>query len=134
MSVQTVFSVEVSEATATEGAIRRSILSPNALMTTPAAGVETLYDILQYASTTFTDRKGFGYRKLQDTITTSKEVTKMVDGVEKTETKTWTYFQLSEYHLYTYTESAEMTKNVGAGLVKLGLKKGDKVQISASTR
>lgn len=134
MSVQTTFSIEVNGPTATEGAIRRSILSPNALMTTPAAGVETLYDVLQYASKTFSDRKGFGYRKLEDTITTTKEVAKVVDGVETKENKTWTFFQLSGYHHYTYSESAAETQHVGAGLVKLGLKKGDKVQISASTR
>jgi hypothetical protein len=134
--VQTTFSIEVADTTSAEGSppIRRSILSPNALMTTPAEGVETLYDVLNYASTTFSDRKGFGYRQLQDTITTTKEITKVVDGVTVKENKSWTFFQLSEYHHFTYSESAEKTKNIGAGLRQLGLKKGNKVQISASTR
>lgn len=133
MSVTT-FSVPVSEANPGEGPIRRSILSPNALLTQPAEGVETLYDVLQYASTSFKDRKGFGYRHLQDTITTKKQVAKVVDGIEKQETKTWTFFQLSEYHHYTYGQAAEITKHVGAGLRHIGLKRGDKLQISASTR
>ncbi|GAA5804907.1 hypothetical protein EDC94DRAFT_611871 [Helicostylum pulchrum] len=127
------FSVPVSKAQPGEGPVHRSILSPSELMTQPAKGVETLYDVLQYASNSFSDRKGFGYRHLQDTIVESKQVTKVVDGVEKKETKTWTFFQLSEYHHYTYAEAAEMTKYIGAGLRQLGLKKGDKLQISAST-
>ncbi|KAL9540057.1 hypothetical protein MBANPS3_009898 [Mucor bainieri] len=131
--VQKTFSVEVAEALPGEGPTRRSILSPNQLMLTPAKGVETLYDILQYASNTFKTRKGFGYRKLEDTISTTKKVTKVVNGVETTQDKTWTYFQLSGYHHYSYEEASALTKTIGAGLVKLGLKKGDKVQISAST-
>lgn len=128
------FSVPVSEAKAGEGPIRRSILSPNALLTQPAKGVDTLYEVMQYASTSFKDRKGFGYRILQDTIITKKQVTKVVNGVETQEEKTWTFFQLSEYHHYTYGQASEFTKQIGAGLRYLGLKRGDKVQISASTR
>ncbi|CAO3627661.1 unnamed protein product [Mucor fragilis] len=131
--VQKTFSVEVTEAQPGEGPTRRSILSPNQLMTTPAKGVETLYDIFQYASNTFKTRKGFGYRKLEDTISTTKKVKKVVNGVETTQDKTWTYFQLSRYHHYSYEEASTLTKTIGAGLAKLGLKRGDKVQISAST-
>ncbi|KAK4516104.1 uncharacterized protein ATC70_011066 [Mucor velutinosus] len=131
--VQKIFSVEVTEALPGEGPTRRSILSPNQLMITPAKDVETLYDILQYASNTFKTRKGFGYRKLEDTISTTKKVTKVVNGVETTQDKTWTYFQLSGYQYYSFEEASTLTKTIGAGLAKLGLKKGDKVQISAST-
>ncbi|KAG2207474.1 hypothetical protein INT47_004222 [Mucor saturninus] len=127
------FSVPISEAKTGEGPIRRSILSPNALLTQPAKGVDTLYEVMQYANTSFKDRKGFGYRLLQDTITTKKQVTKVVNGKEIKEEKTWTFFQLSEYHHYTYSQAAEFTKQIGAGLRYLGLKRGDKVQISAST-
>lgn len=132
--VQTTFSVEIADAQPGEGPTRRSILSPSQLMITPAEGVETLYDILQYASNTFKSRKGFGYRKLEDTITTTKKVTKVVNGVETTQDKTWTYLQLSGYHHYSYEDASGITKTIGSGLAKLGLKKGDKVQISASTR
>jgi hypothetical protein len=132
--VQTTFSIEISEANPGEGPVRRSILSPSSLMTTPAEGVETLFDILDYAAKTFKDRKGFGYRKLEDTISTTKQITKIIDGVETKQDKTWTYFQLSPYHHYTYDEALTISKDIGAGLVQLGLKKGAKVQISASTR
>ncbi|KAI8365106.1 hypothetical protein BD560DRAFT_402125 [Blakeslea trispora] len=130
---QSLFSIPVTEALAGEGPIHRSVLSPSQLMTTPAEGVETLYDILQYASAQFPDRKAFGYRKLLDTISETKQVTKMVNGQETKEDKTWTYFKLSPYYYYTYTEVAEKTKAIGAGLVQLGLRKGSRVQISAST-
>ncbi|KAI8637591.1 hypothetical protein BD408DRAFT_424307 [Parasitella parasitica] len=102
-------------------------------MTTPAEGVETLYDNLQYASNTFKSRKGFGYRKLVDKFSTTKKVTKVVNGVETTQDKTWTSFQLSGYHYYSYEDASKITKTIGAGLAKLGLKKGDKLQISATT-
>ncbi|KAG0739140.1 hypothetical protein G6F57_003146 [Rhizopus arrhizus] len=123
------YSVKVSE----EGDVRRSILSPSQLMKTPAKGVETLYDVLQYAATSFKDRKGFSYRKLEDTIVENKEITKVVNGKEQKVSKTWTYFQLSGYYHYTYQQAADITKTIGAGLRQLGLNRGDKVQISAST-
>lgn len=132
--LENTFSVEVKPAEAGEGPIRRSILSPNELMKTPAKDVETLYDVLEYASNSFKDRKGFGYRTLQDTIKTTKKVTKVVNGVEKTEDKTWTYFQLSDYSYYSYNEAFDIVKTIGFGLLKLGFKKYDKLQISASTR
>ncbi|CAO3700481.1 unnamed protein product [Rhizopus stolonifer] len=122
------FSIET-----TQDNVRRSILSPNALMKTPAKGVETLYDVLQYATESFKDRKGFSYRKLEDTIVEKKELKTIIHGVEQQTEKTWTYFQLSGYHHYTYQQAADITQTLGAGLRKLGLNKGDKVQISAST-
>ncbi|KAI8046980.1 uncharacterized protein B0P05DRAFT_20631, partial [Gilbertella persicaria] len=131
--LQDKFSIPIAEALAGEGPVHRSILSPNTLITTPAQGVETLYDVLQYASVQFPHRNAFGYRKLQDTITQTKQVTKIVNGKEKKEDKTWTYFELSPYYYYSYAQVAEKTKALGAGLVQLGLRKGSKVQISAST-
>lgn len=132
--VESIFSVSISEANAGEGSIHRSILSPNELMKTPAKDVETLYDVFQYAANSFKERKGFGYRILEDTITTKKQVTTVVDGVEKKEDKTWTYFQLSDYNYYSYNEAFDIAKSIGFGLLKLGFKKDDKLQISASTR
>ena len=61
-------------------------------------------------------------------------MTTVIDGKEQTVEKNWTYFQLSGYYHYSYQEAADITQSIGAGLRKLGLNKGDKVQISASTR
>ncbi|OBZ84169.1 Long-chain-fatty-acid--CoA ligase 2 [Choanephora cucurbitarum] len=130
---QNLFSIPVTEALAGEGPVYRSILSPSKLMTTPAEGVETLYDVLQYAAIQFPDRHAFGYRELLDTISKTKKVTKTVNGKEITEDKTWTYFKLSHYHYYSYAQAAEKTKAIGAGLVQLGLRKHSRVQVSAST-
>lgn len=131
--MQSKFSVEVSEAEAGQGPIYRSILSPSSLMTTPAEGVETLYDVLEYSATTYQERKGFGYRKLVDTIVEEKEVTKVVDGVEKKQKKSWSYFHLSGYDYYTYQEAFTTAKAIGSALRYLGAQKGDKLQIFAST-
>ena len=111
-----------------ETPIRRSIKAPYELMKTPAVGVETLYDVLQYAASSYKHRRGFGYRKLEQTFHEEKAAS----GSEKP--KKWTYFQLSSYHYFTYQEAAELTRMLGAGLRKLGMKKGDKLHIFASTR
>lgn len=128
-----VYSIDVkgSKTAAGESPTRRSILSASELMTTPAAGIETLYDILQYAASTFKQRHAFGYRILEDTFQKEKQIT---DSSGKTHTKTWTYFQLSKYHYYTYQEAADITKHIGAGLYKMGLKQNDKLHLFASTR
>ncbi|KAI9477781.1 MAG: hypothetical protein EXX96DRAFT_568171 [Benjaminiella poitrasii] len=134
MVQQTTFSVETGKAEKTgEGPIRRSILSPGSLMKTPAEGVETLYDVFRYASESFENKKCFGYRELLDTIVTTKKVKKMVKGEEVEQDKTWTYFHLSDYHYLSYEEAFQIAHELGAGLAELGLKRGDKLQISAST-
>ncbi|KAI8987572.1 hypothetical protein BDF20DRAFT_850951 [Mycotypha africana] len=128
------FSVEINTAAVPgEGPVHRSILSPHQLVATPADGVNTLCDVLNYAATHYPDRHGFGYRSLENTITKEKKVTKIVNGVEKVEKKKWTYFQLSDYKYCTYKEAKETVQWIGLGLIKLGMRKGDKVQLSAST-
>ncbi|KAI7902555.1 uncharacterized protein BX663DRAFT_509647 [Cokeromyces recurvatus] len=134
MVQQTTFSIEIGKAEKTgEGPIHRSILTPNSLMKTPAEGVETLYDIFRYASESFPNRKGVGYRELLDTIVTKKKVKKMINGQEIEQDKTWSYFHLSDYHYLSYEEAFQIVHQLGAGLIELGLKKGEKLQISAST-
>lgn len=132
---QQVYSIPVDEPyKAGETHTRRSILSAPELMQIPTPGVETLYDVLNHSAETFKDRRAFGYRKLLNTFHEKKEVPKVVDGVEKKETKTWNYFELSHYEYYTYVEAVEKTRHLGAGLRQLGLHKGDKIHIFASTR
>jgi long-chain acyl-CoA synthetase len=132
--MHTEYSIEVTPPEPGQGAVHRSILSPNELMKTPAKDVNTLTDILQYAAKTYKTRKAFGYRKLLNTIVEEKDLVKVVDGVEKKVKKSWTFFELSAYEYYDYQEAVEMTKTIGAGLVKLGATKGDRLQIVASTR
>ena len=123
------YSIEISSEHAPgETPIRRSILAPNELMTTPAVGVETLYDVLKYATSSYKHRNAFGYRKLEQTFVEEK----LVPGSEKP--KHWKYYQYSPYHYYTYLEALDLTHTLGAGLRKLGMKKDDKLHIFASTR
>ncbi len=62
-----------------------------------------------------------------------KNVTKMVAGVEKTELKTWKFFELSGYEWLTNAEILEKTHQIGSGLRVLGLKPGMKLTIFAPT-
>ncbi len=117
-----------------ETRIRRSILSPNELLKTPVEGIETLYDVLQYSAKTYGTKNALGTRKIDKIIEEEKEVTKIVNGQETKEKKKWKYFQLSGYKWLNYKETAETAGQIGAGLIKLGLRKDAKVTIFASTR
>lgn len=68
----------------------------------PIAGLDTTYDVVQYAARTRPNKNAFGTRTITDIVTETKEVTKIVDGVEKKEQKEWKYFQLSEYKCQSF--------------------------------
>lgn len=127
-------STKVAEAKPGETETRRSVISPHELVTTPADGVATIYDLLVYSADTYSDRNGFGYRRLERTFREEKEVTRKVNGNMVTEKKSWTFFQLSGYHYYTYQEALEKAAILGAGLKQLGLVRNDKLHFFASTR
>jgi long-chain acyl-CoA synthetase len=114
--------------------IRRSILSPNELLNSPADNVKTLYDVLQYSVKTYGTKNAFGTRKIENIIEEEKEITKIVNGEEIKDTKKWKYFQLSSFNWLNYEEVAKETEKIGSGLMKLGLQKDAKVTIFASTR
>ncbi|KAJ3253152.1 long-chain fatty acid-CoA ligase [Boothiomyces macroporosus] len=127
---------EIGESTPTEGKVRRSctIQKENRLLTVPHESVKTLYDVLQYAVKKYPASSHlFGQRDLVRIVEEEKQVTKIVNGVEKTETKTWKFFEMGPYKYLTYRDVADMATKIGAGLVKLGLKAQDKVNIFAST-
>nr|CAG8641383.1 9322_t:CDS:2 [Entrophospora candida] len=127
-------SVEIGTKVEGESRIRRSQLSPDKLIESPEEGVETLYDVVQRSVKKYGDRKNaFGYRKIEKIVEEEKEITKIVGGVEKKELKTWKYFQLSGYNWLTYNDIDQEIKTIGAGLIKLGLNKGSKITIFAST-
>ncbi|CAJ0911869.1 4126_t:CDS:2, partial [Entrophospora sp. SA101] len=127
-------SVEIGTKVEGESRIRRSQLSPDKLIESPEEGVETLYDVVQRSVKKYGDRKNaFGYRKIEKIVEEEKEITKIVGGVEKKELKTWKYFQLSGYYWLTYNDIDQEIRTIGAGLIKLGLNKGSKITIFAST-
>ncbi len=97
-------------------------------------GVNTVHDILLYASRTHGERKAHGYRDILDTVEEQKKVTKIVEGTEVKETKTWKYFHLSDYKYISYLEFKSVVSEVSRGLLKLDVKKGAVFNIYAQTR
>jgi long-chain acyl-CoA synthetase len=128
------FSIPYIPSDGSDEGIRRSIISPHELISTPDKDVKTLYDVLQYSAKTYGPKNAMGTRKIEKIIEEEKEVTKIVNGEEIKEMKKWKYFKLSGYKWLNYEEIVKETRDIGSGLVKLGLKKDDKVTIFASTR
>ncbi|KAJ1944078.1 long-chain fatty acid-CoA ligase, partial [Kickxella alabastrina] len=74
-----------------------------------------------------------GKRDVLGTVSENKEVKQKVDGKMETVTKNWSYFKMSEYKWMNYNETIDFTKDLGAGFLKLGMKKGSRVTIYAPT-
>ncbi|KAI7866953.1 uncharacterized protein EV154DRAFT_532361 [Mucor mucedo] len=127
------FSVEVGPEQPNGGRIRRSVFAADGIARVPHHNVHTLYDVLNYSSKKFPERKGFGFRKVDKMIDEEKEVTKFVNGEEVKEMKTWKYFQLSPYHYLTYKEASRLAHDVGAGFAHLGLKEKSKIEVFSPT-
>ena len=111
----------------------RNVQTKNGLVLTPEDGVATLYDILKRSSKKFGNAKALGSRKLVRTHEEVKKIKKTVDGKEETVDKKWTYFELSEYHYMSFVEYERLVLQCGAGMRKLGMKKGDRLHIFAAT-
>ncbi|KAI9269343.1 hypothetical protein BY458DRAFT_510672 [Sporodiniella umbellata] len=126
-------SVYIGKEIAGEGQVRRSTLAVEEIVDTPAQGVHTLYDVLQYCVKRRGDKKAMGYRNLEKMISEEKEVVKVVDGVETKQKKTWNYFQLSPYQYITYEQMSDSVHHIGSGLVHLGLSVKSKVELFAPT-
>lgn len=117
-----------------ETRIRRSALSPDKLITQPWEGIDTVYDVLEYAARTHGTKNAYGYRNVVDIHEEEKEVKKVVDGKEITEKKTWKYFQLSEYKYLSFEQVKEAAREIAGGLLELGVQKTDVVNVYAATR
>ncbi|KAI8981468.1 hypothetical protein BDB01DRAFT_851255 [Pilobolus umbonatus] len=127
------YTVEVGPPQPTGGRIRRNIISKDHLVRIPAPGVHTLYDVMNYAKRKNGFRRAYGFRSLVGMIEEEKEITKVIDGVETTVKKTWSYFQMSGYSYVTYNEAFDLIHHIGAGYKQLGLKEKSKVEIFAGT-
>ena len=124
------------DATPVEGETipKRNGATANELLTVPEQGVATIYDIVRVSAQKYGNAKAVGYRKIVKTHDEVKKIKKMVDGKEVEQDKKWTYFELSEYHYYSYAEYERMTLQLGAGLRKLGLQPKDRLHLFGSTR
>ena len=117
-----------------ETRVRRLEKTKDRLVAGPMEGIDTVHDVLLHASRTHGERNAYGYRDIIDTIEEQKEVTKTVGGKEVKETKTWKYFQLSDYKYISYLEFKSRVSEVSRGLLKLDVEKGDVFNIYAQTR
>jgi len=117
-----------------EGPIRRSTLSKDGLVQRPFEGIDTVYDVVEYAARTHGNRKALGWRDVITVHEEEKEVKKIVDGKEVTEKKKWKYFELSDYKYISFIELKEAVSEVARGLVHLGVTKDDVFNVYAQTR
>ncbi|KAI9302622.1 hypothetical protein BJ944DRAFT_242184 [Cunninghamella echinulata] len=115
------------------GSIRRSAIAKDQLSEFPTQDIKTLYDILQHSVKVRPDHSALGYRTLEKMVQEEKTVTKIIDGVETQQKKTWNYFQLSPYQYVTYNDMSTIVHKIGSALVHLGLSPLSKIEIFANT-
>lgn len=128
-------SVEVAPAKEGEGGVRRLAICKDRLLTEPAPDVKVVPDVLDYAAKNYPDKRAVGWRDVVNVHKEEKKVKKVVDGEEREETKSWSYFELSDPKYLTFTEYRLATREVGRALAHLGFgKPDDVVAIYAATR
>jgi long-chain acyl-CoA synthetase len=136
MSRRAPFTVEASGYEPVEGETipRRHPASKDKLISRPADDVATIHDILRRGAKTFGNAKCVGSRRIIKTHVENKKVKKLVDGVEQEIEKKWTYFELTGYEYLSFVEFEKLVLQLGSGLRKLGLEKGNRVHLYAATR
>ncbi|KAL8751142.1 MAG: hypothetical protein Q9184_006160 [Pyrenodesmia sp. 2 TL-2023] len=129
------FTVEASGYERKEGETipRRHPVSKDKLRTTPSDDVKTIFDILKRSADKFGNAKAVGSRRNIKTHVENKKVKKVVDGEKQEIDKKWTYFELSVYSYISFVEYETMALEIGAGLRKLGLIKGNRLHLFAGT-
>ncbi|CCF42946.1 AMP-binding enzyme [Colletotrichum higginsianum] len=103
------------------------------LITIPGGNITTTYELVKQSAEKYGNARCLGSRKLVNTHRETKKVKKMVDGEEREVDKQWTYFELSPYEYITFHEYERLTLQLGSGLRKLGMIKGDRVHLYAAT-
>ncbi|KAL7627600.1 long-chain fatty acid-CoA ligase [Parahypoxylon ruwenzoriense] len=134
-SARGLYSIESPGAEPVEGETipRRHPLTANGLITKPADDINTIYDLLRVSVAKYGNAKAMGSRRLVRTHQETKKVKKMIDGNEQEVDKAWTFFELGPYEYLTYNDYERLVLNIGSGLRKLGMTKGDRVHIFAAT-
>lgn len=135
MSAKGPYSIEVPGAEPVEGETipRRHPLSKDGLISKPVPEISTVYDLVRVSAAKFGNAKAMGSRRLVRTHQETKKVKKIIDGQEQQVDKNWTFFELSPYEYITYHDYENLVLNIGSGLRKLGMEKGDRVHIFAAT-
>lgn len=129
------FTVEVPGVQKKDGETipRRNHRTKDGLVSTPAPGVNTIWDIVTTASKKYGNAKATGKRKLIQMHEETKKIKKNVDGKEQEVDKKWQYYELSPYEFISFNEHEACARNVGYGFRALGMKAGDRVHLYAAT-
>lgn len=127
-------SVEVVPPTEGQSGIRRTAISKDKLVTQPIEGVNTVYDVVEYAARTHGSRNALGWRDIIRIHEEEKEITKTVEGKEVTEKKKWKYFELSDYKYHTYLDVKEIVSEIARGFLELGIAPDEVFNVYAQTR
>ncbi|KAL2143953.1 hypothetical protein VTI28DRAFT_9783 [Corynascus sepedonium] len=112
---------------------RRHPKAKDGLIERPAPDVNTTFDLLKRSVNKYANEPAIGSRKLIDIHKEKKKVPKVVDGQTTEVEKEWTYYELSDYTYITYQEYFTQILQIGAGLRKLGLSRGYRLHIFATT-
>ena len=126
-------SVELGDKADGQTRVRRLALTKDQLVTQPLESIFIVPDILDYAARTHGTKNSFGWRDIVSVHEEKKDVKKVVGGKEVTETKTWKYFELSDYKYLNFVEVKEAALEVAGGLLKLDVQKTDIFNIYAAT-
>jgi long-chain acyl-CoA synthetase len=113
---------------------RRHPRAKDGLLTQPAEDVHNVVDIVTRSARLHPDEPAIGSRKLVQMHKEVKKVHKVIDGEVQQVDKEWQYFELTPYSFLTFKEYETLITQVGAGLRKLGLGKGSKLHMFATTR
>ncbi|CAN6630008.1 long-chain-fatty-acid--CoA ligase 1 [Trichomonascus vanleenenianus] len=114
-----------------ETPIYRNVGAKDALWTSPEniPEITTIYKLVQWAVKQYGNRNCMGSRTIVDVHEESKEVTKKVDGVDQKVTKSWKYFELSDYKYITFNELNTIISDLASGLVHIGIKPNNEERI-----
>ncbi|KAJ3128803.1 long-chain fatty acid-CoA ligase [Physocladia obscura] len=105
------------------------------LTTTPAPGIDTVYDIIERGFSTRGSVEAFGQRRVVQIVEEAKLVTKKLPGGGQVqETKTWKYFELSPFEWLTWSQAEVRIRAYAAAYRHLGMRPNDKLTIFADTR
>lgn len=126
-------SVPVSGTDGSEGQIRRSFLSPNKLLERPGEGINTMIDLLDASRKRNGPKRMIATREILRELKEQKVVQKKVGDRNVEETKTWTYYVLSDYTYSTLNELCDLVTKFGSGLAALNLDEKTRFNIFAST-
>ncbi|KDR82130.1 hypothetical protein GALMADRAFT_240655 [Galerina marginata CBS 339.88] len=117
-----------------ESGIRRLAITSHSLVERPHPSVSTIPDVLAYGVQKYgANYNAVGWRDVIKVHEEVRETSKIVDGEELKEQKTWKLYELSGYKFWNYLEFAEAIREVRNGLLKLGIRKEDVVNVYAQT-